>query len=105
MIDLLRARTYLPYPSAYYVEGAKCNYVRIELFRNPPSNGSQDFARGDLDAQYKAADFLSLLGVGNSSPKSFVRFSHESGPLFARAYIVDEREFHPEASPGWMTKA
>jgi methionyl-tRNA formyltransferase len=104
MIDLLRARTYLPYPSAYYLEGAKPTYVRIELLREPPSSGSQEFAHGNLDAQYKAADLLSLLGIGGSSSNSFVRFSHQSGPFFARAYIVDEREFHPEASPAWMTR-
>ena len=104
LINLLRARTYLPYPSAYYVEGEKRTYVRIELLRELPSNANQDFARGDLNVQYKAIDLLNLLGVHDSSRCRFAHFAHESGPLFARAYTVDERDFRPEASPAWMTK-
>jgi methionyl-tRNA formyltransferase len=104
LIDLLRARTYLPYPSAYYVEGARRIYVRIELLRTLPSDASET-GRGNLDTKYKAADLLNLLGVGKASSKNFVCFSLDSGPLFARAYTVDEREFHPEASPAWMTQS
>ena len=104
LINLLRARTYLPYPSAYYVEGEKRTYVRIELLRELPSNANQDFARGDLNGQYRATDLLNLLGVPNSSSDRFVHFVHGSGPLFVRAYTVDERDFRPEASPAWMTK-
>jgi methionyl-tRNA formyltransferase len=110
LINLLRARTYIPYPSAYYVEGEKRTYVRIELRRERDMTASENgrsaretFPVGDLNAEYRAADLLKLLGVHDSSPDRFVQFKCESGPLFARAYIVDEREFRPAASPEWMT--
>ena len=33
LINLIRARTYPPYPSAYYMEGDRRTYVRMELLR------------------------------------------------------------------------
>lgn len=111
LINLLRARTYPPYPSAYYLEGEKRTYVRIELRREHdlaalkiPRSASEDFPRGDLNRHYRAADLLKLLGTNDSSPNGFVQFTCESGPLFARAFVVDEREFRPDASPEWMTR-
>lgn len=110
LINLLRARTYPPYPSAYYVEGEKRTYVRIELLREHdlaalrmPRSAGENFPRGDLNVQYSAADLLNLLGI-HASPNHFVHFTHESGPLFVRVFIVDEREFRPAASPEWMTR-
>lgn len=113
LINLLRARTYPPYPSAYYVEGEKRTYVRIELVRENqlaalgvPRSVRQTLPRGDLDAQYRAKDLLDLLGVHDihdSSSNHFVNFAHESGSLFARGYVTDEREFDTGASPKWMS--
>ncbi len=110
LVDLLRARTYLPYPSAYYVEDDKRSYVRIELLREdglaslqPPRSNGQSFSRADLDSARAARDLLDVLGI--HSPNHFVQFDHESGPLFARAFTVNEREFRPEASPEWMTES
>jgi methionyl-tRNA formyltransferase len=109
LINLLRARTYPPYPSAYYVEGER-TYVRIELLRESqlaalgmPPSVRQTLPRGDLDAQHRAKDLLNLLGIHDSSPNYFLHFAHESGPLFARGYVADEREFKPGASPEWTT--
>ena len=110
LINLLRARTYPPYPSAYYIDGEQRTYVRIELLRENqlaalevPQSVTQTLPRGELDTQYLAKDLLNLLGIHDSSPKHFVRFAHESGPLFARGCVADEREFNTEASPKWMT--
>ena len=110
LIDLLRARTYPPYPSAYYVEGEQRTYVRIELLRQSqldalgmPESVRHTLPSGDLDAQYRATDLLELLGTHDSSPNHFVHFEHESGPLFARGHVADEREFDTAASPEWTT--
>ena len=110
LVDLLRARTYLPYPSAYYVEDDKRSYVRIELLREsglaslqPPRSNGQSFSRANLDSARTARDLLDVLGI--HSPNHFVQFDHESGPFFARAFTIDEREFYPEASPKWMTES
>ena len=109
LINLLRARTYLPYPSAYFIEEDKRTYVRIELLRENelaalkhPRNNGQSFSRGDLDSVMTAKELLHVLGI--HFPNHFMHFTHESGPVFARAYVVDEREFRPEASPQWMAE-
>ena len=107
LINLLRARTYPPYPSAYYMNGDKRTFVRIELLREdqlPDLELARTFPQGNLDAQSLGKDLLSLLGIHKNSPNHYVRFSHESGPLFARAYIVDEHEFDTTASPAWMNE-
>lgn len=106
LVNVLRARTYPPYPSAYYVEGEQRTYVRIELFRETqltelevPQSTRQTLPRIDLDAKYGAKDLLNLL----SAPNHFVQLIHESGPILARSHIVFEREFNTGASPQWMT--
>ncbi len=111
LINLLRARTYPPYPSAYFVENEKNVYVRIELLREDQlsdlglaDNAKASFPRGDLDTEYRAKDLLKVLGIYEGDPKRFAHFAHESGPLFVRGYIVDEREFDPAASPSWMNE-
>jgi methionyl-tRNA formyltransferase len=111
LINLLRARTYPPYPSAYYVENEKRIYVRIELLREDQlaafgiaGSAKKVLPRGDLEAEYRAKDLLDLLGIHDSNPKHFVEFQHESGPLFARGYIADERDFDTAASPSWMNE-
>ncbi len=107
LINLIRARTYPPYPSAYYIEGDRRTYVRMELLRENQLSDpelTRTFPQGNLDAQFRAEDLLNLLGIPESSPNHFVRFAHESGPIFVRSYIVDEREFDTSASPAWMNE-
>jgi methionyl-tRNA formyltransferase len=107
LINLLRARTYPPYPSAYYMDGDERTYVRIELLREdqlPDLELARTFPQGNLDAQATGKDLLRLLGTHRDSRNHFVRFSHESGPIFARSYVVDEREFDTTASPAWMNE-
>lgn len=110
LINLLRARTYPPYPCAYFLDEGKRIYVRVELCREKqlkaadiPNSDIASFPHGDLDAVYRAKDLLYLLGALASSRSHFVRFAHESGPLFIRAYVVDDGTFNTEASPAWMT--
>lgn len=103
LLNLLRARTYPPYPSAYYLDGEKRTYVRVELARPEDVTRNGNVPQGDLKLEYKAKELLHLLGVHDSSPHRFVEFASESGQFFARAFIVEEGEFHPEASPDWMT--
>ena len=112
LINLLRARTYPPYPSAYYVEDDRRVYVRIELLREKqvaalgvPEHVRQAFPRGDMYAEAPAKDLLRLLGAHDSASNNFVNFMHGSGPIFARACIVDEREFDTAAVPAWMRQA
>jgi methionyl-tRNA formyltransferase len=108
LIDLLRARTYLPYPSAYFIEGDKRTYIRIELLRENDfakhyRHERKNFPPLDLNSEMTAKKLLDFLGVHSSD--RFAQFRHQSAPIFARAYVVNEDEFHPEDSPKWMTES
>jgi hypothetical protein len=62
------------------------------------------FPRGKFEGQMTARDLLSHLGIDNLSKKFHVHFLHETGSIFIRACIVDERDFNTVASPAWMAK-
>ena len=81
LINLLRARTYPPYPSAYYVEGEQRTYIRIELLRenqlssrSAAERKSKPSLGATLTSDAGAKELLNLLGIRNSSPNHFVRF-------------------------------
>lgn len=110
LIDLLRARTYPPYPSAYFVEGGRRVYVRVQLLREhelasvgETADGGRRPPRIDPGAEMKAGRLLELLGVGASSACGLACLMHDSGPIYVRAYPVDERDISTEASPAWMS--
>ncbi len=108
LINVLRARTYPPYPSAYYVEDNERRYLRIELRRQSQLGDGEttlkSFPEADLETEYVAKDLINLLRADHRPPNYFVKFAHSSGALFARCYTVDEREFDSGASPTWMTE-
>ena len=109
LINILRARTYPPYPSAYYVEDGERKYLRIDLRRRHELNLSEtstidSFPRAELKEGYMAADLLNMMGLNGQPANQFVVFGHDSGAVYARCYMVDEREFQPSGCPKWMTE-
>jgi methionyl-tRNA formyltransferase len=103
LINILRARTYPPYPSAFYMEGDNPVHVRLEL--TPDAAGvtrATALPWIDLDAQYSAEELLSLLGAHDLSSEYVAAFADDAGPVLARARIVDARDFDTRASPAWM---
>lgn len=67
-----------------------------------PAAARDGFPQIDPGAEMPARDLLDLLGLGDASGLRFAWFAHESGPVFVRAFAVDERDFDTGASPAWM---
>jgi methionyl-tRNA formyltransferase len=112
LINILRARTYPPYPSAYYMTGDRATHVRVQLLRDADLDSlsvsgerRQTFRSIDANAEYTAEDLLMLLGIRDAAPDHFVVLLDDSGPVFVRAFIIDESEFDTQASPKWTTIA
>ena len=112
LINILRARTYPPYPSAYYMSGDRTTYVRLQLLREANLDAlgisrerRQSFPKIVSDAEYTAEDLLTLLGIHDASGHYFAVQLDESGPVFVRALLVDESEFDTQALPAWMSIA
>jgi len=112
LINILRARTYPPYPSAYYMSGDRAIYVRLQLLRaaNLDALGvsrerRQSFPKIVCDAEYTTEDLLTLLGIHDASGHYFAVLLDESGEVFVRARLVDESEFDTQALPAWMSIA
>jgi methionyl-tRNA formyltransferase len=108
LINILRARTYPPYPSAYYMENNERRYVRVDLRRQDQLQVSEaalrSFPQANLETEYLARELIGLLRSDERSPDHFVKFAHPSGAFFAQCYVVDEREFDPSGSPRWMSE-
>ena len=112
LINLLRARTYPPYPSAFYMEGEERTYVRIELLRENqlaalgvPKSAIETLPRGDLGAQYRAKDLLNLLGVHD--PLLIVSYVSRTNPdrfLSARISLMKVRSTPGRRQNGWPSR-
>jgi methionyl-tRNA formyltransferase len=112
LINILRARTYPPYPSAYYMTGDRASHVRLQLLRDADLDAlsvsrerRQAFPAIDGNAEYTAEDLLTLLGIHDASPDHFAVLLDDSGPVFVRAFLIDDSEFDTRASPKWMSIA
>jgi methionyl-tRNA formyltransferase len=112
LINILRARTYPPYPSAYYMTDDRATHVRVQLLRDTDLDAlsvsrqrRQAFPGIDGNAEYAAKDLLTLLGIRDPAPDRFVGLLDDSGPVFVRAFLIDESEFDTKASPKWMSVA
>jgi methionyl-tRNA formyltransferase len=98
LLNLLRARTYPPYPAAY-VEESQRTYVRVHL--------SAEGLPGepiDLDRRYVARDLLDVLRapIGSSSSAYFL---HDGGRVFVRTQLIPETDIDPSGNPAWITSS
>jgi methionyl-tRNA formyltransferase len=112
LINILRARTYPPYPSAYYMSGDRATFVRLQLLREANLDAigvsrqrRQAFPAIDSNAEYTTEDLLTLLGIHDASSDYFAVLLDESGPVFVRALLIDESAFNTRALPTWMSIA
>lgn len=107
LIDLLRARTYPPYPSAYFVEAGRRSYLRLALRSETRSYASEapEALHGeeiDLNTRLPAREILERLGVGRPRGSRQAYFQHGDERIHVNAYAVDEREISTQATPAWM---
>jgi methionyl-tRNA formyltransferase len=107
LLDLLRARTYSPFPAAYFMTESRKTYLRVQL----ESEGDLQ-ARGisgvprhsqpiDLDRGYYARDLLRLLTTGDDAPAYFVDLDGACR-IFVRGQLVSPEDVNPNAVPAWI---
>jgi methionyl-tRNA formyltransferase len=109
LLNLLRARTYPPYPAAYYVANGRRQYIRLNLTEGPPVGGRATAAAPgarvvDLDARYEAGIFLDILrgSDGSTWPACF---ADAGRTIHVRAELVQEAEIDTSANPPWIGDA
>ena len=108
LFNLFRARTYPPYPAAYFMEGQRRVYVRVQFSTDGPfadSSAAEAEAATpiNLGGKYTAGEFLKLLGAGQARGGQ-ARFNHGSRHVFVRAVLLSEEELNPSGTPSWMGK-
>lgn len=103
LLNLLRARTYPPYPAAFFEEKGNRVYVRVELEDITAHGQSKSIKRIDLDGIYPAGALLNLLTQGADVDGPAAVFSHDSREIGIRARYVREGDCDPSANPAWMT--
>ena len=107
-LNLLRARTYPPYPSAYYMEKGEKVFVRVELQESSggsaqrPSAGP-DTIRIDLDREYPVAELLNSLVRVPASGQTAAYFVDGAREIGVHAHYLKAGDLNPSANPPWMT--
>ena len=103
LLNLLRARTYPPYPAAYFVENAQRVYVRVQFFTdNLEESIGQQSECIDLKKHYKAKKLLDMLHGGNERPRQTAYFIHEGQRIGVSSQQLGEQDIHPDENPSWM---
>jgi methionyl-tRNA formyltransferase len=105
LLNLLRARTYAPFPAAYYLEDSHRVYVRVALSEAETGSapaGSHIERCIDLEQRYEARELLSLLLGGSDDPSSAAYFMHGSGRVYVRAQLATEADIDPAGNPPWL---
>lgn len=102
-LNLLRARTYPPYPAAFFLENGQKVYVRAEFVEDAPAfAASGKSPRIDLDRELPARELLSVLGPGKAPETAGAHFLHEARPIGVRARYLREEDLAPGENPPWM---
>jgi methionyl-tRNA formyltransferase len=104
LLNLLRARTYPPYPSAYFIANAQRVYVRVRFFESKFSEQTElRPTLIDLDRLYTAGEFLEILrGPGDPAQPS-AYFVHEGRRIFLSSQQLDQQQIDPGGNPMWIT--
>jgi methionyl-tRNA formyltransferase len=104
LLNLLRARTYPPYPAAYFVENAQRVYVRVQFFTdNLEERIGQQSDCIDLNKHYEAKKLLEMLRRGNDGPQQTAYFIHEGQRIGVSSKQLGEQDIKPDENPSWMT--
>lgn len=110
LLNLLRARTCLPYPGAYFLDDSQKNYITVE-FSDEQDSAAESHRPGpepvcvDLEQSIKAVEILKILEgpPGGGGWPAF--FMHDSRRIYVRTNLLREDDFDPAASPAFMTEA
>ena len=105
LLNLLRARTYPPYPAAYFHENGRRVYVRVQFFTDHLEEkiGKQSTCI-DLKKKYPAKKLLEILQEENKGLRQTAYFMHEGQRIGVSSQQLGEQDIHPDQNPSWMTE-
>ena len=111
LLNLLRARTYPPYPAAYFMEDSRRIYVRVQLFEEgelAPLGMGERVVRSlpciDLDRPYLARELLDMMGEKVQGPGPSAYFVYDSRRIYVQVRRLGEKDLNPSGTPEWMSK-
>lgn len=106
LLNLLRARTYPPYPAAYFVEQDRRTYVRVQFYREEtlsPAISARGSEPLDLEARYPARQFLDLLNWIHEPGQPAVHIAHGGQRYFVASNRLKEEAIDTSGSPAWLS--
>lgn len=103
LLNLLRARTYPPYPCAYTLEdGQRCYYrINFAVERDARPQRNEQAIKFSLQQEYTGREFLALLATAPDSLVHRAYYDHPPGRVYVRTVAVDETQLNPLADPPW----
>ena len=99
LLNLLRARTYPPYPAAFYMEDGEPRYVRLALSQEGAEALCLQGAEIDLNAEAAAGWFLEVLSGPGVWP---AWFTVDGNRIKVRAELVAPEAIDTNADPEWI---
>ena len=103
LLNLLRARTYPPYPAAYFIKDGQRIYVRVEFVTDKIEEHMWPKSeRIDLNRSYKAGILLEMLHRGSEDPGQIAHFVHDGQRIGVQTRHLSEADIKPADNPSWM---
>lgn len=99
-LNLLRARTYPPYPSAYFLEDSRRVYLRVRFNGHAPIPHSSQFF--DFNSRHTGKDLLQMLGAWDGQPeRSKAHFTVDGKEVGILLQRVSDEDIDTAANPSW----
>jgi methionyl-tRNA formyltransferase len=103
LLNLLRARTYPPYPAAYAIENGQCSYYRINyaIERDARPQRNERATKFTLKQEFTGREFIALLATSSESLTYPAYFEQPFGRIYTRTVPVDQSLINRNANPPW----
>lgn len=100
LLNLLRARTYPPYPSAFYLQQGEKVYVRLQLSEpGEPGGEAPGSVRIELEREYPVGELLRLLRPSAGPPPHYIQ---QGKRVYVSAQLLGLQELDSSGIPPWM---
>ncbi|QJP14834.1 hypothetical protein G3545_14970 [Starkeya sp. ORNL1] len=103
LLNLLRARTYPPYPAAYDIESGERRYLRVALSEDRAATSGAGGVEIDLNGNYAAGHLIDLLLDRDGHDPWPAWFANAVSCIRVRAEVVGEQAIDTSADPPWIS--